>query len=109
VDYLAERERLERLLEELNAESQSDVPYMPLGSLMDGWRTGDSRTRHDLVAAFFNELDVLDGQIDHPGGRQRVVGFRVGGYWLGCTGTRGADRPWRGPGRAATLVAPITI
>jgi hypothetical protein len=61
--YLAERERLEQLLEELNAESQSAAPFVPLGNLMEGWRTGDSRTRHDLVAAFFDELDVLDGRI----------------------------------------------
>jgi hypothetical protein len=62
--YLAERERLERLLAELSAESRDDeAPFVPLGSLMDGWRAGDSKTRHDLVAAFFDELDVLDGKI----------------------------------------------
>lgn len=62
--YLAERERLEHLLEELHAEAQDDqAPFVPLGSLMEGWRAGDAKTRHDLVAAFFDELDVLDGKI----------------------------------------------
>jgi hypothetical protein len=36
---------------------------LPVGSLMDGWRTGDPRIRHDLVAAFFDELEVEDGKI----------------------------------------------
>lgn len=62
--YLAERERLERLLGKLSAESGGDqVAFAPLGSLMEGWRTGDPRTRHDPVATFFDELDVLDGKI----------------------------------------------
>ena len=62
--YLAERERLERLQEELRAENEVDqVAFVALGSLMEGWRTGDAKTRHDLVAAFFDELDVLDGRI----------------------------------------------
>ncbi len=30
---------------------------------MDGWRTGDPRTRRGLLAAFFDELDVIDGQV----------------------------------------------
>ena len=30
---------------------------------MDGWRTGDPLTRRGLLAAFFDELDVLDGRV----------------------------------------------
>jgi hypothetical protein len=30
---------------------------------MDGWGTGDPRTRRGLLAAVFDELDVLDGQV----------------------------------------------
>ena len=30
---------------------------------MAGWNSGDNRTRRDLLAVFFEELDVLDGQI----------------------------------------------
>ncbi len=53
----AQREELERVDEE------PPTPLLPLGSLMEGWRTEDRRVRHDLVAAFFDELDVLDGAI----------------------------------------------
>jgi hypothetical protein len=62
--YLAERARLEALLEELAAELQStEAPLLPLGGLVEGWHTGDRQARHDLLAAFFDELDVLDGEI----------------------------------------------
>jgi hypothetical protein len=30
---------------------------------MDGWRTGDPRVRRGLLGAFFDELDILDGQV----------------------------------------------
>ena len=40
-----------------------DTAALPLGSLMEGWNSGDNRTRRDLLAVFFDELDVLDGQI----------------------------------------------
>ena len=36
---------------------------LPLGSLMEGWRTDDPRTRRDLLAVFFDELTVFGGQI----------------------------------------------
>src|SRR5262245_27936371 len=55
---MAQREELAEVVEDV-----STMPLLPLGSLMDGWRTGDQRIRHDLVAAFFDELDVLDGSI----------------------------------------------
>jgi hypothetical protein len=62
--YLEERGRLEALLAELSEELQSTTePALPLGGLVEGWRTNDPRTRHDLLAAFFDELDVLDGEI----------------------------------------------
>jgi hypothetical protein len=62
--YLEERARLEALLAELAEELQSaDAPLLPPGGLVEGWRTDDPRTRRDLLAAFFDEIDVLDGQI----------------------------------------------
>jgi hypothetical protein len=30
---------------------------------MEGWRTGDARVRRGLLAAFFDEIDVLDGEV----------------------------------------------
>lgn len=36
---------------------------LPRGSLMDCWRRGDWRTRRGLLAASFDELDVLEGQV----------------------------------------------
>ena len=35
----------------------------PLGLVESRWEDRDVGTRHDLVAAFFDELDVLDGRI----------------------------------------------
>jgi len=52
------RWELERAL-----ERPQSTTSLPLGSRMDGWRTGDARTRCGLLAAFFDELDVLDGQV----------------------------------------------
>jgi hypothetical protein len=58
------RARLEALLAEVAEELQSTKePVLPLGGLVEGWRTNDPRTRRDLLAAFFDELDVLDGEI----------------------------------------------
>jgi Recombinase/Recombinase zinc beta ribbon domain len=95
--YLAERERLERLLEEVSAESRSDdAPFVPLGSLMEGWRTGDSKTRHDLVAAFFDELDVLDGKITTVVPRRdraaEVMALLEKAYAQYCPGSPGGIR-----------------
>ena len=63
--YLAEHARLTQQREELQRALEHPTPTtsLPLGSLMDGWRTGDPRTRRGLLAAFFDELDVLDGQV----------------------------------------------
>jgi hypothetical protein len=63
--YLAEHARLLQQREELTraAEHPQPTSSLPLGSLMDGWRTGDPRARRDLLAAFFDELDVLDGRV----------------------------------------------
>jgi hypothetical protein len=44
-------------------ERPQPTASLPIGGLMDGWRTGDPRTRRGLLAAFFDELDVLDGQV----------------------------------------------
>jgi DNA invertase Pin-like site-specific DNA recombinase len=64
-DYRAEWERLVARREELIASAgvAVDTAVLPLGSLMAGWNSGDQRTRRDLLAVFFEELDVLDGQI----------------------------------------------
>jgi hypothetical protein len=62
--YLKERERLEQLLRELQAVvSEKPVAWAPLGSLTEGWRTGDPRTRRELICEFFDELNVEDGRI----------------------------------------------
>ncbi len=63
--YLAEHARLTQQREELQRALEHPTPTtsLPLGSLMDGWRTGDPRTRRGLLAAFFDELDVLDGHV----------------------------------------------
>jgi hypothetical protein len=95
--YLAERERLERLQEELRAENEVDqVPFAPLGSLMEGWRTGDAKTRHDLVAAFFDELDVLDGRITTVVPRKdraaEVMALLGAAYHQYCPGSPGGIR-----------------
>jgi hypothetical protein len=61
----AEYARLQALREELLRgpadDEASKLP--PLGGLRDGWRTGNQRIRHGLVAAFFEELDVKEGEI----------------------------------------------
>jgi hypothetical protein len=31
---------------------------------VEGWNTGDPRTRRELTAAFFREIDVLDGLVE---------------------------------------------
>jgi hypothetical protein len=36
---------------------------LPLGSLMEGWATGDPRTRRALLAVFFDEIDIVDQEI----------------------------------------------
>jgi hypothetical protein len=60
----AEHARLVQQREELKRPAERPQPTsLPLGSLMDGWRTGDPRTRRGLLAAFFDELDVMDGRI----------------------------------------------
>ncbi len=62
--YLAEHARLTAQREELSRPGEEPRPLpVPIGSLMDGWRTGDPRVRRDLVAAFFDEIDVRDGEI----------------------------------------------
>ena len=63
--YLAEHARLVQQREEFQGARERPQPTasLPIGSLMDGWRTGDPRTRRGLLAAFFDELDVLDGQV----------------------------------------------
>ena len=63
--YLAEHMRLTQHREDLQraAERPEPTARLPLGSLMDGWRTGDPRTRRGLLTAFFDELDVLDGGV----------------------------------------------
>jgi hypothetical protein len=59
-----ERERLELLLRELQAfVNEQPVAWAPLGSLTEGWRTGDPRTRRELICEFFDELNVEDGRI----------------------------------------------
>jgi DNA invertase Pin-like site-specific DNA recombinase len=64
VTYLAEHVRLTQQREELEQAAQRPPPTsLPLGSLMEGWRTGDLRIRRGLLAAFFDELDVLDGEV----------------------------------------------
>jgi DNA invertase Pin-like site-specific DNA recombinase len=64
-EYRAEWERLVARRDELTASAGMavDTATLPLGSLMAGWNSGDNRTRRDLLAVFFEELDVLDGQI----------------------------------------------
>jgi hypothetical protein len=62
--FRTERARLEALRDELRLEQQApSAPSLPLGGLMEGWRTGDARTRRELLATFFDELDVLDREI----------------------------------------------
>src|SRR5207247_3989232 len=62
--YLAEHARLTAQREELTQAVEEPRPsLLPVGSLMDGWLTGDARIRRDLVAAFFDELDIEDGRI----------------------------------------------
>jgi hypothetical protein len=64
-DYLAEYARLQAQREELEyAPAEPGASRLPpLGGLMDGWRTGDQLIRQGLVAAFFEELDVKEGDI----------------------------------------------
>lgn len=62
--YVAEHARLTAQREDLmRATQEPPAVRLPLGSLMDGWQTGTRRVRHDLVTAFFDELDVSDGAI----------------------------------------------
>ena len=62
--YLAEHARLTQQREELERGANRPVPTsLPLGSRMEGWRTGDPRIRRRLLAAFFDEIDVLDGEV----------------------------------------------
>lgn len=62
--FRTERTRLEALRDELRLEQQApSTPSLPLGGLIEGWRTGDARTRRELLATFFDELDVLDREI----------------------------------------------
>ncbi len=95
--YLAERARLEALLEELAAELQStEAPLLPLGGLVEGWRTGDRQARHDLLAAFFDELDVLDGKIvavvPRADRTAEVVSLLEKAYAQYCPGSPGGIR-----------------
>jgi hypothetical protein len=63
--YCAEWGRLTARKAELVATQDVpvDTAIFPLGSLMEGWNSDDKRTRRDLLATFFDELTVLDGQI----------------------------------------------
>jgi hypothetical protein len=64
MERLPERERLEQLLRELRAVvAEKPVAWAPLGSLIEGWRTGDPRTRRELLGEFFEELNVEDGRV----------------------------------------------
>jgi hypothetical protein len=60
--YKAEWARLQAQREELVGQAAERTrPALPLGSLMEGWATGDPRTRRGLLAAFFDEIDSRSG------------------------------------------------
>src|SRR5438309_2034831 len=63
--YRAERQRLTALRAELLATQAAavDTTALPLGSLMEGWRADDPRTRRDLCRSSSMNLTVLDGRI----------------------------------------------
>jgi hypothetical protein len=62
--YKTEWARLKAQREELvgQAAERKRSP-LPLGSLMEGWATGDPRTRRALLAVFFDEIDIVDQEI----------------------------------------------
>src|SRR5262249_61437165 len=56
--------RLPAQREELAGRTaERTLPPLPLGSLMEGWATGDPRTRRGLLAVFFDEIDIVDQEI----------------------------------------------
>ena len=62
--YRAEWARLRAQREELvTRTAERALPPLPLGSLMEGWATGDPRTRRGLLAVFFDEIDIVDQEI----------------------------------------------
>ncbi|HKT82785.1 MAG TPA: recombinase family protein, partial [Solirubrobacterales bacterium] len=64
--YRAEWERLQGRRRELVAAGSKpfqDSPFA-LGSLMSAWDTGSPQTRRELLAAFFQDIDVLDNQVE---------------------------------------------
>src|SRR5215469_12181244 len=62
--YRAEWARLRAQREELvSRTAERTFPSLPLGSLMEGWARGDPRTRRGLLAAFFDEIDIVDQEI----------------------------------------------
>ena len=62
--YLAEHARLTQQRKELEQAASRPVPTsLPIGSLMEGWQTGDPKIRRRLLGAFFDEIDVLDGEV----------------------------------------------
>ena len=62
--YKTEWARLQAQREELvgQAAERKRSP-LPLGSLMEGWATGDPRNRRALLAVFFDEIDIVDQEI----------------------------------------------
>ena len=63
--YRAEWDRLIARRQEIAAELAQPQPSpLPLEGLLAAWNTGVPRTRRELIAAFFQEIDVLDGQVE---------------------------------------------
>lgn len=60
--YLVERKRLEDLRAQF-ADVAPATKVVPLRGLLDGWNRGDARTRHELLAAFFEAIHIEDGRI----------------------------------------------
>lgn len=71
---------------------------LPMGGLVEGWQTGDRQTRHDLLAAFFDELDGLHGEIvavvPRADRAAEVVSFLEKAYAQYCPGSPGGIRPY---------------
>ena len=57
MEHLQERRR------KVLAAMESAESPVPLDGILDAWNQGDAQTRRELLQAFFDELDVRDGEI----------------------------------------------